>query len=77
MERGIVHQVFCSERCKEQIKAGRLFMREQPASSRSWRLWMIREIAEMFGVHYVECDQRAHGLWCNDAIGPAPVKKPT
>ncbi|CAK0839184.1 unnamed protein product [Prorocentrum cordatum] len=78
MERGIVHLVFCAERYKEQIKAGRLFLHEQPASSRSWRLWMIREIAEMPGVvHYVECDQCAHGLWCNDAIGPALVKKPT
>ncbi|CAK0811159.1 unnamed protein product, partial [Prorocentrum cordatum] len=39
--------------------------------------WMIREIAEMPGVHCVECDQCAYGLCCNDAIGPAPVKKPT
>eukprot|EP00959_Pyramimonas_sp_CCMP1952_P032330 678660-Pyramimonas_sp.AAC.1 len=54
MERGIVHLVFCAERCKEQIKAGRLVLHEQPASSRSWRLWMIREIADMPGVHYVE-----------------------
>ncbi|CAK0840427.1 unnamed protein product, partial [Prorocentrum cordatum] len=77
MERGVVHLVFCAERYKEQVKAGRLFLHEQPASSRSWRLWMIREVAEMPGVHYVECDQCAHGLWCTDAIGPAPVKKPT
>ncbi|CAK0877935.1 unnamed protein product [Prorocentrum cordatum] len=77
MERGVVHLVFCAERCKEQIKAGRLFLHEQPASSRSWRLWMIREIAEMAGAHYVECDQCAHGLWCTDAVGPALVKKPT
>ncbi|CAK0838302.1 unnamed protein product [Prorocentrum cordatum] len=77
MERGVVHLVFCAERYKEQIKAGRLFLHEQPASSRSWRLWMIREIAEMPGVHYVECDQCAYGLWCTDAVGPALVKKPT
>ncbi|CAK0853831.1 unnamed protein product [Prorocentrum cordatum] len=75
MERGVVHLVCCAERYKEQIKAGRLFLHEQPVSSRSWRLWMIREIAEMPGVHYVECDQCAYGLWCTDAVGPALVKK--
>eukprot|EP00959_Pyramimonas_sp_CCMP1952_P449884 9419938-Pyramimonas_sp.AAC.1 len=57
---------------KKQIKAGRLFLHEQPVSSRSWRLWMIREIAVMPGVFYVECDQCAHGL-----CGLALVKKPT
>ncbi|CAK0899647.1 unnamed protein product, partial [Prorocentrum cordatum] len=77
MERGVAHLVFCAERYKEQIKAGRLFLHEQPASSRSWRLWMIREIAEMPGLHYVECDQCAHGLWCTVAVGPALVKEPT
>ncbi|CAK0865658.1 unnamed protein product, partial [Prorocentrum cordatum] len=77
MERGVVHLVFCAERYKEQIKADRPFLHEQPASSRSWRLWMIREIAEMPGIHYVECDQCAYGLWCTDAVGPALVKKPT
>eukprot|EP00959_Pyramimonas_sp_CCMP1952_P281184 5878170-Pyramimonas_sp.AAC.1 len=36
MERGVVHLVFCAERYKEQIKADRPFLHEQPASSRSW-----------------------------------------
>ena len=72
--KGIQHLLFCAKLYRKQHEAGRLFLHEQPANSSSWRLWVIRTIAELPGVQYIECDQCAYGLWCTDAIGPAPVK---
>ena len=37
----------------------------------------VQEIAKLPGVQYVECDQCAYGLWWEDELGAAAVKKPT
>ena len=54
MRKGIEHLIFCAETYKEQYKAGLLFLHEQPATAKSWNLWVMREVSELPGVHSVQ-----------------------
>ena len=61
-----------------QVRRGRYFLHEHPASVSSWKLDEVRAIQCMDGVMTVTCDACMFGMRTADADGAdRPVKKPT
>ena len=56
------HHEFCMALYPEQIKGGRYFVHEQPASASSWNLYCTREVGRMRGVVTVRADMCQFGL---------------
>ncbi|CAK0798994.1 unnamed protein product, partial [Prorocentrum cordatum] len=74
---GLAHFEFVCDLYKDQMKDGLFFLHEHSASSASWDLWMVQEIAGMEGVRTVLGDQCPYGLGSVDLCGPALVQKAT
>ena len=55
------HHELCIALYREQIKAGRYFVHEQPASASSWSLYCTREVGRMKGVVTVRADMCQFG----------------
>ena len=74
MERAMVHLTFCMELYKEQMKHGRYFVHEHPASASSWQEDAVLELSKRDGVFKATCDQCQYGM--SDEKGN-PIRKPT
>ena len=71
------HLAFCCELYELQLLQGRYFLHEHPSTARSWKEACIQRIAHLPRVHVYQADLCAHGMVQTDALGEAPVKKPT
>ena len=74
------HIRFVVELYREQVKGGRVFLHEHPASATSWDLEEIKKLEKEEGVEVVTADQCIFGLltWKGGNKNRwVPVKKPT
>ena len=81
LEEGRLHLGFVASLYKDQIKRGKYFLHEQPATAMSWKEEAIESIIKAHpSVHLVTADQCAYGLLTPSAADPgqlAPAIKPT
>ena len=70
---------FVVELYRRQLRAGRVFLHEQPAHAKSWMLPEIRAMMLQEGVSVSELDQCVYGLktWGSSRGSLVPAKKPT
>ena len=75
---GLVHLAFAAEICAMQVRGGRYFLHEHPATADSWHQEPMAKLLGMQGVQTVVGDMCAFGM---TTVGPSgeqlPVLKPT
>ena len=81
LEEGRLHLGFVASLYRDQIKRGKYFLHEQPATAMSWKEEAIENLIKANpSVHLVTADQCAYGLLTPSAAEPgtmAPALKPT
>eukprot|EP00973_Karenia_brevis_P061083 8493537-Karenia_brevis.AAC.1 len=78
-EEAVRHIEFMAEIYRMQIKGGRWFLHEHPASATSWSLRVIRKLEEEVGVKLSVADQCMYDLvtWSKDGNRLLPARKTT
>ena len=67
---GLDHLIFCCRLYKYQVKHGRHFLHEHPASAASWKADCVQEIMTMPGVGVTVGDQCEYGLTTPSSENP-------
>ena len=79
LEEGRIHLRFCVDLYRRQLKHGRHFLHEHPASALSWKEPVVEALAKSLNVYVAKCDQCQFGLLTKsaDGQGKSLAMKPT
>ena len=81
LEEGRLHLNFVTKLYEDQIRRGKFFLHEQPATAMSWKEESVEKLIDRYSnIHVVKADQCAYGLVTPSEADPSqliPALKPT